>query len=207
MLLMLAAFPTTLASSRESDAWDKSRCPAWLSQYEQWHATTKGTAGAKYLIADAPGFVGVGDHLRGFMFALRVAAATDRVLLLRWEHPGNLTDFLVPGSSIDWASWEGTPAPALLTADKNLKQSDGNKLVMGNNDLGKLFPGALTNTCISHSVSPSLCFPALLSLTHVFGFLQQTFVVSHRCKVLQQRPRRQQDLPGAQDQPACGAKV
>ncbi len=35
------------------------------------------------------------------MFALRLAAATQRVLLLDWTHPVALTEFLVP-SLIDW---------------------------------------------------------------------------------------------------------
>jgi uncharacterized membrane protein YgcG len=118
---------------------DKSRCPAWILQYEQWHTAKKGIPGAKYLIADAPGIVGVGDHLRGFMYALRVAAATNRVLLLRWEHPGNLTDFLVPGSGIDW-QWQGTPAGGLLATDKNLKTSDADKDVLDNKDVAKAFP-------------------------------------------------------------------
>jgi hypothetical protein len=73
------------------------------------------------------------------MYALRVAAATKRVLLIRWEHPGNLTDFLLPGSGINW-QWQGTPAMNLLTTDKNLKVSNANKDVMGNNEIGRAFP-------------------------------------------------------------------
>lgn len=109
----------------------------------------RGAAGARYLIADAPGFVGVGDHLRGFMYALRVAAATNRVILLRWEHPGNLTDFLVPGSSINW-QWEGTPAVNLTRTDRNLKLSSPEKDVFTNNDVGKAFP---TGDFFSHGLS------------------------------------------------------
>jgi hypothetical protein len=74
------------------------------------------------------------------MYALRVAAATNRVILLRWEHPGNLTDFLVPGSSIDWR-WEGTPAVNLTAGpDRNLKLSTLEKDVFTNNEVGKAFP-------------------------------------------------------------------
>jgi hypothetical protein len=42
-----------------------------------------------------------GERFRGIMFALRLAAATQRVLLLDWTHPVALTEFLVP-SLIDW---------------------------------------------------------------------------------------------------------
>jgi hypothetical protein len=137
-VLLLAGW-TPLAAA---DAFDKSRCPAWIPQYEQWHISNKHSPGAQYLIADAPGFVGVGDHLRGFMYALRVAAATNRVLLLRWEHPGNLTDFLVPGSGIDW-QWEGTPAMDLLAADKGLKKTTDSMDIFRNDDVGKAFPNGI----------------------------------------------------------------
>lgn len=138
-LLLAGALPQHAAAA--PDAFDKSRCPAWLPKYEQWHTSNKGRPGSRYLIADAPGFVGVGDHLRGYMYALRVAAATNRVLLLRWEHPGNLTDFLIPGSGLDWR-WQGTPAAGLLSADRQLKASDADKDVFGNNGLGRIFPNA-----------------------------------------------------------------
>jgi hypothetical protein len=138
LTLLAAAVPQQAAAA---DAFDKSRCPAWLPQYEAWHVANRAAADAKYLIADAPGFVGVGDHLRGFMYALRVAAATNRVLLLRWEHPGNLTDFLVPGSNINW-QWEGTPAGKLTATDKNLKVSTADKDVFTNNEVGKAFPNS-----------------------------------------------------------------
>lgn len=110
-----------------------------MSEYEQFHKQTRAAAAAQYLIAEAPGFVGIGDHLRGMMYALRAAAATKRVLLLHWEHPGNLTDFLVPGAGIDWR-FDGTPAAAFGTMD--LKTSTAQMDVLGNIDLGKMFPNA-----------------------------------------------------------------
>jgi hypothetical protein len=66
------------------------------------------------------------------MYALRVAAGTNRVLLIHWEHPGNLTDFLVPGSGIDWR-WQGTPAV-------DTRRSSADADVLGNRDVGKAFP-------------------------------------------------------------------
>lgn len=93
--------------------------------------------------------MGVGDHLRGFMYALRVAAATNRVILLRWEYPGNLTDFLVPGSSINW-QWEGTPAVDLLAAARRLTLSTAENDVFTNNGLREAFPNA---TYFSHGLT------------------------------------------------------
>lgn len=168
LLLVVLLAMANFRSAAAGDAFDTSQCPAWLQQYEQWHVKNRAAEGAKYLIADAPGFVGVGDHLRGFMYALRVAAATNRVLLLRWEHPGNLTDFLVPCSSINW-TWDGTPAQALLAADKNLKTSDEQKDVFMNNDLGKAFPEA---NFFSHELS-----------NKTFLVLKTNFPAESRCVI------------------------
>ena len=70
---------------------------------------------------------------------MRVAAATRRVLLLHWEYPGNLTDFLVPAGRIDWRL-EGTPAANLTT--RELKQTTPEREVYGHQDLGRLWPDA-----------------------------------------------------------------
>jgi hypothetical protein len=52
--------------------------------------------------AIAPGPISVaGDRFRGLLFTLRMAAATQRVLLLDWSHPVPVTEFLIP-SKIDW---------------------------------------------------------------------------------------------------------
>jgi hypothetical protein len=140
LLLLLALVGLSApACVRAGDAFDSSRCQQWLRHYEHWHEAQRGRPSAKYLIAEAPGFVGVGDHLRGMMYALRVAAATQRVLLLHWEHPGNLTNFLVPASRIDWR-FLGTPAASFGTRD--LKQATTEMDVFGGADLGAAFPGA-----------------------------------------------------------------
>ena len=100
----------------------------------------RNSIGAKYLLAEGPGFVGIGDHLRGFMFALRIAAATNRVLLLRWENPGNLTDVLLPGSRIDW-TWDGTPAQAFLANKSALQAASADFDAYRSPRLGELYPG------------------------------------------------------------------
>lgn len=110
----------------QTDHFNSSRCAPWLAEYEHFHVDNRGAAGAKYLIADAPGNAGVGDHLRAFMYALRVAAGTKRVLLIRWRQAGNLTAFLLPGSRINW-TLDGTPAHNVMlngfAADKDVFQN------------------------------------------------------------------------------------
>lgn len=49
-----------------------------------------------------PAGLGLGDRLRGTMYATRLAAATNRVLLISWDRPGQITDYLVPATKTDW---------------------------------------------------------------------------------------------------------
>eukprot|EP00775_Hariotina_reticulata_P010694 gene10694-10851_t len=98
------------------ERFDQNRCPAWLQKYEQFHKENRGTELAKYLVARAPGTLGIGDNLRGMMFGLRIAAATRRVLLLQWDNPGQLTDFLEPASGMNW-TLSGTPVTRSIAAN------------------------------------------------------------------------------------------
>jgi hypothetical protein len=68
------------------------------------------------------------------MYALRAAAGTNRVLLIHWEHPGNITDFLVPGSGIDW-QLPGTPAESA-----EMRRSSADADVLTNDRFWKAFP-------------------------------------------------------------------
>jgi hypothetical protein len=102
-VLAAAALAVVLAAGEDLQ-FDRSRCPSWLHDYEQFHKENRGRELANYLVANAGSKIGVGDMLRGMMFALRVAAATKRVLLLNWNNnaAANLTTFLVPASGINW---------------------------------------------------------------------------------------------------------
>lgn len=51
---------------------------------------------------------GFGDRLRGMLYALRLAVASDRVLLFSWERPVELHQLLVPSGRINW-TLEGIP--------------------------------------------------------------------------------------------------
>lgn len=93
------------ASYKASDALPQ--CPEWFQQYEAFHAAAKGKPGTKYLIHQVPEHKvgksgGFGDRLRGMLYALRLAVASNRVLLFTWDRPVELNQLLVPSGSIDW---------------------------------------------------------------------------------------------------------
>lgn len=82
-------------------------CPAWFQDYESYHAAARGQAGTKYLVHQVPDHSvgksgGFGDRLRGMLYALRLAAASKRVLLFTWSRPVELHHLLVPSAAIDW---------------------------------------------------------------------------------------------------------
>jgi hypothetical protein len=89
-------------------------CPIWFSEYEKFHAAARGKPGTKYLIHQvpdrsvSPGSGGLGDRLRGMLYALRLAAAYKRVLLFSWGQPVRLEQLLVPAGDIDW-TLDGIP--------------------------------------------------------------------------------------------------
>ena len=89
----------------------------WLAEYEAFHKANRGRPGAKYLVHSVDSGLngGVGDRLRGMLFTVRAAAASKRVLLMRWATPHPLHHFLEPADGgIDWRM-DGIelPAPAV----------------------------------------------------------------------------------------------
>jgi hypothetical protein len=82
-------------------------CPGWVDDYAAFHRAARGATGpARYLVH--VGILGVGDRMRGLMFALRLAQATRRVLLAKWHDGLDISSFVVPSGDIDW-----TVPPAL----------------------------------------------------------------------------------------------
>lgn len=84
-------------------------CPEWFKDYEAYHAAARGQPGTKYLVHQVPDHKvgksgGFGDRLRGMLYALRVAAASERVLLYTWARPVELHDLLVPSGAINWST-------------------------------------------------------------------------------------------------------
>jgi hypothetical protein len=75
----------------------------WLFKYENFHASNRNRPGAKYLVHMVEGTSGgLGDRLRGMLFAVRVAAASKRVIIFKWAHPHSITNFFLPAGRIDW---------------------------------------------------------------------------------------------------------
>jgi len=77
--------------------------PQWLQDYFTWHQEQRQTMHRKshhrYLIMYAKRGVQAGgftDRIRPFPIMLRMAALTHRVLLIQWEKPFALEEFLVP---------------------------------------------------------------------------------------------------------------
>lgn len=79
-------------------------CPAWIAEYAAFHAQQRGQPSAMYLVHSVRhGNSGLGDRIRGMLFATRLAAASQRVVLFTWRHsPDEPTAFFTPAGSIDW---------------------------------------------------------------------------------------------------------
>lgn len=77
--------------------------PDWLHRYREFHMTNRGNDSARFLVHEGHQHTsgGFGDRLHGIGFSLRLAAATNRVLLLRWKFPADVTNFFIP-NQIDW---------------------------------------------------------------------------------------------------------
>lgn len=110
MLLVILVCPHSQAA----------QCPTWLDRYESFHAKTRGHPSAKYLVHEVMGLAGgLGDRLRGMLFAVRAASSLNRVVLFKWNHPYPLESFFQPASSIDWTfiGIEYVPGPVLRFID------------------------------------------------------------------------------------------
>ena len=94
---------------------DEDKCPAWIAQYARWHALARKQQDSRYLVwtcrlqpgkgGDAYDMTndcnGMGVRARGIMWALRVAAASQRVLLVLQTLPAPMEEFLKP-NNINW---------------------------------------------------------------------------------------------------------
>ena len=85
-------------------------CPSWIEKYGAWHQEKLNNAplmDARYILfsCDAQGALycsGIGDRLRGMLESVRIAQASDRVILFDWSLPGQIAEVLLPSKSIDW---------------------------------------------------------------------------------------------------------
>lgn len=118
------------------------KLPDWVKQYAAWHKQQRqryleakklnnSTSDVKFLISrclseDKCG--GASDRLQDMPYNLMLANQTNRVLLVRWEKPAPLENFLVPpkDGGIDW-TLQGEMYDFLLTERNwNLKGKETN---------------------------------------------------------------------------------
>uniref|UniRef100_A0A7S0Q474 O-fucosyltransferase family protein n=1 Tax=Coccolithus braarudii TaxID=221442 RepID=A0A7S0Q474_9EUKA len=84
-------------------------CAAWLHSYQDFHRADRHSRHANYIVytcrENMPGThnhcLGLGDRFRHIAFMLRLAAATQRILLIDWASPLPLERYFSP-ASIDW---------------------------------------------------------------------------------------------------------
>eukprot|EP00977_Amphora_coffeiformis_P005474 scaffold1168_cov167-Amphora_coffeaeformis.AAC.7 len=85
--------------------------PEWIHSYLQWHQDTRrilnesNVGDYKFLVSrcyynDAQ-CGGLTDRLRALPFLVQVAAMSGRILLIHWERPYDLSEFLEP-AKVDW---------------------------------------------------------------------------------------------------------
>ena len=84
-----------------------AKLPEWLQQYFSWHAEQRKNESddTKYLVIGC--FVkdkcgGTSDRLRGLMYYLYIAYLSERVLVIKWTKPHDLSEYLMPAGDVDW---------------------------------------------------------------------------------------------------------
>lgn len=111
------AKPSTSYTIVSADLWEISdeSLPAWMKDYFRWHKEqtslgwdmTSPDLRNSYLyvtcLKEYQKCGGTADRLLSLPFFVKVAAATNRVLLIQWTKPAALEEFLLPPvSGIDW---------------------------------------------------------------------------------------------------------
>jgi len=86
-----------------------NRLPQWLREYFVWHAEQRRnpTENTRYLVSvclNGGRCGGTSDRLRGLPYLLLVAYITQRVLIIKWTKPHDLSEFLMPAGDVDWRS-------------------------------------------------------------------------------------------------------
>ena len=78
-------------------------CPLWVTEYAVWHANNRASPDARHLVLHCRNIEhgGLGDHIRGMLWALRVAAAHRVLLFVGWGGRFSLDGLLDP-NAIDW---------------------------------------------------------------------------------------------------------
>lgn len=105
---------TTFSQSQQVSLWGNSTVlPNWMKEYLNWHQEQRQHylnestwRKYRYLVMVAPsGRVagGITDRLRPLSFMIRIASINKRILLIHWERPAALEEFLLPPiGGLDW---------------------------------------------------------------------------------------------------------
>eukprot|EP00977_Amphora_coffeiformis_P005467 scaffold1166_cov103-Amphora_coffeaeformis.AAC.1 len=95
---------------------DSVLLPQWYQDYARWHKeqmqqiTSQNWKNYKYLIVQCPTHIeqcgGTSDRLQAFPLSIKIAATLGRIVLLNWQWPHPLEEFLIPASNsaigINW---------------------------------------------------------------------------------------------------------
>ncbi|GAX25006.1 hypothetical protein FisN_2Lh289 [Fistulifera solaris] len=137
--------PQAIASTR---IWnDSTQIPQWMKDYFNWHAEQRQRLSpenwneTRYIIMTCmesdEKCGGTSDRLRLLPAMVRVAANTNRLLLLYWERPAFLTEFLVPPvGGVNWVvpDWFHdilkANADRIHTLDRLVAYSQSNRTVI-----------------------------------------------------------------------------
>ena len=83
------------------------RLPDWLQKYFAWHAEQRRNESddTKFLVIGC--FLGercggTSDRLRGLLYYLLIAHLSERVLVIKWNKPHDLSEYLMPAGNVDW---------------------------------------------------------------------------------------------------------
>lgn len=139
-------FPDTTKSFE--NIWESSiRLPKWAKEYFLWHSDQKkrisgeNWADFRYLavvcLRDSKKCGGTADRLRPVPFFIKVAAETNRVLLIYWERPAPLESFLLPPSGgLDWRTPDWmvphiqSSESTFMSTRKLVQEASGNSVIV-----------------------------------------------------------------------------
>ena len=105
--------PLPSSPNKNNNLWEESTLiPDWLKEYFAWHQqerarlTESNWKDGRYLLPVAPRISksgGMTDRIRPLPAYLRLAAQTKRLLMIYWERPCALEEFLLPPKGgLDW---------------------------------------------------------------------------------------------------------
>ena len=95
--------------------WDRStKLPAWMKRYFKWHRkqrrnmlTPENWKSMRLLVMECLQHMekcgGTSDRLKPLPSLIRIAASTNRFLMIHWTRPSRLEEFLLPPKGgVDW---------------------------------------------------------------------------------------------------------